>query len=126
MPLYLHIYLIAALNSKIFPKAFKLARVIPIYKKVEKSNKNKYRPISVLPVLSLIFEKHVNLHLKSYLESDKSLYSRQSGFRSNHSCQTALIKIIDEWLSAIDNNEIVGTLFIDLSKAFDLIKYDNL
>jgi len=55
--------LIAALNSKIFPKAFKLARVIPIYKKVEKSNKNKYRPISVLPVLSLIFEKHVNLHL---------------------------------------------------------------
>ena len=61
--LYLHIYLIAALNSNYSPKAFKLAKVTPIYKKSEKSNKNKYRPISVLPVLSLIFEKHVNLHL---------------------------------------------------------------
>jgi len=54
------------------------------------------------------------------------LYSRQSGFRSNHSCQTALIQNIDEWLSAIDNNEIVGTLFIDLSKAFDFVNHDIL
>ena len=74
----------------------------------------------MLPVLSLIFE------INTCKPSFKLLYSRQSGFRSNHSCQTALIKSIDEWLSAINNNEIVGTLFIDLSKAFDLIKYDNL
>ena len=53
-------------------------------------------------------------------------YNRHSGFRSNHFCQTALIKSIDEWLSAIDNNEIVGTLFIDLSTAFDLVNYDIL
>jgi len=54
------------------------------------------------------------------------LYSRQSGFRSNHSCQTALIKNIEEWLSAIKNTELVGTLFIDLSKAFDLGNHDIL
>ena len=70
-------------------------------------------------------KEHVNLHLKSYLESNKLLYSRQSRFRSNHSCQTALI-IIDERLPAIDNNEIVGTLFIVFSKAFDLVNYDIL
>ena len=70
-------------------------------------------------------KEHVNLHLKSYLESNKLLYSRQSRFRSNHSCQTALI-IIDERLPAIDNNEIVGTLFIDLSKAFDFVNHDIL
>ena len=54
---------IAELNSKYYHKAIELANVTPVYKKGEKSNKNKYRPISVLPVLSLIFEKHVNLHL---------------------------------------------------------------
>ena len=47
-------------------------------------------------------------------------------FRSNHFCQTALITIINEWISAIDNNEIAGTLFIDLSKAFDLANYNIL
>ena len=52
-----------SVKQQIFPKAFKLVKITPIYKKGEKSNKNKYRPISVLPVLSLIFEKHVNLHL---------------------------------------------------------------
>ena len=68
--------------------------------------------------------KHVNLHLKSYPECNKLLYYRQSGFRSNHSCQTALIKYIDEWLSAIDNNEIVSTVFIYLSIAFDFVNHD--
>ena len=97
---YIHVFNCSG-KQQIFPIAFKLA-------KGEKSNKNNYRPISVLPVLSLIFEKHVNLYLKSYLESNKLLYSRQSGFRSNNSCQTALIKNIDGWLSAIDKNEIVG------------------
>ena len=51
-------------------------------------------------------------------------YNRQYGFRSNHSCQTALIQIIDEWLYATDNNEIVGTAYIDLSKEFDLVNHD--
>lgn len=48
-------------------------------------------------------------------------YSRQSGFRKNHSCQTALVKLVDEWIGAIDKNEFVGTIFLDLSKAFDLV-----
>ena len=105
LPLYLHIYSIAALNSKYSPQGFKLANVTPIYKKGEHSNKNNYGPISVLPVLSLIFEKNrVNLYLKSYLESNKWLYSRQSGFRSNHSCQTAPIKMINEWLKLLIND----------------------
>ena len=60
-------------------------------------------------------------HLKLYLNSHKLLYDRQSGFRNNLSCETALTAIIDDWITAIDNNEIVGTVFIDLSKAFDLV-----
>ena len=48
-------------------------------------------------------------------------YQRQSGFREHHSRQTALLKIIDDWLTAIDKNMVSGSLFIDLSQAFDLV-----
>ena len=76
-----------------------------------------YRPISILPVISLIFERHVNLHFKVFLENNM-LYDRQSGFRENHSRQTALIRLVDDWILAVDKNEVVGTLLLDLSKAY--------
>ena len=76
--------------------------------------------------MSLIFERHVNLHFKTIIEANDLLYSRQSGFREIHSCQTSLIRIIDDWITAIDNNQIVGTLMLDLSKAFDLVNHSIL
>ena len=71
-------------------------------------------------------ERHVNLHLKAYLELNSLFYFGQSGFREHHSCQTALIKIIDDWLSAINENKIAGSLFLDFSKAFDLVDHSPL
>ena len=65
----------------------------------------------VLPITSIILERHVNLNLKAYLELNLLFYFRKSGFREHHSCQTALIKIIDDWLSAINQNKIAGSLF---------------
>ena len=84
------------------------------------------RPIFVLPITSLILERHVNFHLKAYLELDSLFYFRQSGFREHHSCQTALIKIINDWLSAINENKIAGSLFLDFSKAFDMVDHSLL
>jgi len=81
---------------------------------------------SILPVISLIVERYVSKYLKNYLETNNLLYNRQSGFRKHHLCQTALIKILDDWISAVDKNEIVGTLFLDLSKVFDLVNHDIL
>ena len=112
-----------SIRSSTYPKLFKEAKVIPIYKKGPRYDKSNYRPISVLPILSLIFERHVSIQLKMFLEECNLFYSRQSGFRSNHSCQTALVKLVDEWISAIDKHEIVGTIFLDLSKAFDLVDH---
>jgi len=112
-----------SINTCIFPQEFKNAKVVPIYKKGLKNDKANYRPISILPIIALIFERHVSSHLKQYFENNNLFYSRQSGFRSNHSCQTAIVKLLDDWISAIDNNEIVGTLFLDLSKAFDLVDH---
>ena len=100
--------------------------IYKIHKKGPKLDYTNYRPISVLPITSLILERHVNLHLKAYLELNSLFYFRQSGFREHHSCQTALIKSIDDWLSAINENKIAGSLFLDFSKAFDMVDHSLL
>ena len=58
----------------------------------------------------------------NYLESNRLLYD-QSGFRRVHSCQTALTKIVENWLNALNNSETIGTVFLDLTKAFDLVNH---
>jgi hypothetical protein len=57
--------------------------------------KGNYRPISILPVLSKVLERHVSNHLKLFLETNSLFQPNQSGFRTNYSCETALTSIID-------------------------------
>lgn len=115
-----------SLNVGKFPKQLKIAKVFPIFKSGSKSDPSNYRPISILPTISKIFEKHVNKHLMGYLNKYKLIHECQSGFRQKHSCQTALVKLIDQWMACIDNGDIVGTLFIDFRKAFDMVDHSLL
>ena len=85
-----------------------------------------YRPISVLPILSKPLERHVASAYLQFLTSNNLLYGNQSAYRPHHSCETALLNISDNWLKAMDNSELVGTVFLDLSKAFDLVNHDIL
>ena len=55
---------------------------------------------------------------------NKLLYKNQSAYRLHHSCETALLNISDKWLKAMDNSHLVGTVFLDLSKAFDLVSHN--
>ena len=109
-----------------FPDALKLAKLIPIHKSGAKDDPANYRPISILSVLSKIIEKHVTKHLFAYLNKYKILHTSQSGFRKNHSCNTALINLIDRWLKNIDKGEINGAVFFDLRKAFDVVDHNLL
>jgi len=109
-----------------FPGKFKTAKVTPIFKKGSKLDKNNYRPISILPVLSKILERHVSNHMRDFLETHKLIFKMQSGFRKNHSCETALTAIIDDWIEAINDKKFVGTIFLDLTKAFDLVNHSLL
>jgi len=87
---------------------------------------NNYRPISVLPVLSKVIERHVHDTLNSYLCDDNLLYPKQSGFRKRHSTETALIEIIDELLLDLDNDRVSSMILIDYGKAFDMVDHSIL
>ena len=105
----------------VYPTEWKMARVTPVFKKGVKSNLNNYRPISVIPVVSKVFEKIVYDQLYQYLNDNQLLSSCQSGFRSLHSTLTALLEATNSWSVNIGNGFLNGVVFIDLKKAFDTI-----
>ena len=107
-----------------FPISWKTAKVRPVYKKKgEQSVKLNYRPISVLPILSKIYERHFCDSLCTYLSVNNLLYGLQSGFRRNHSTESALIRLVD--LFELDQERpVIYVLIIGYSKAFDLINQE--
>ena len=109
-----------------FPDLLKVAKVIPIPKVNNANTLDKFRPISILPILSKPLERYIHFQLSTYLTNNNLLYSLQSGFRPEHSCHTSLIHLCDTWLKAINNRNMVGVVFLDLRKAFDLVDHEIL
>ena len=112
-----------SIQSSLYPNALIKPKGTPILKKGSKADVNNYRPISVLPIINSIFERHISNCLVNYLESNSLLYNHVSGSRKVHPCQTELTKIVDNSLHAINNSETVGTVFLDLTKAVDLVNH---
>ena len=115
-----------SINTGIFPDKWKEARVLPLHKSGLTDDPYNYRPISILSVLSKIIERHVHDQIYKHLSEHNLLYEYQSGFRPQHSCEAALLQMIDTWLKAIDDNQLVGTIFLDLQKAFDVVDHSIL
>ena len=115
-----------SISTGIFPECLKQAKVIPVHKSGQYNDPANYRPISILPILSTIIEKNVTKHLFAYLNKYGLLHKFQSGFRKNHSCNTALINLVDKWLTNVDQGEIIGAIFFDLRKAFDVVDHQLL
>ena len=111
------------ISSGIFPDKLKLAGIIPLHKGGCKEDPNNYRPISLLPTLSKLIERHIANQMTEYFQTTNILNERQSGFRQHHSCQTALIRLVDSWLTAMDEGNVIGTVFLDFKKAFDLVDH---
>ena len=109
-----------------FPDLWKVARIIPIFKEGDKTEKSNYRPISVLPVISKLFEKLVFNQLYRYMKENSLFTSDQSGFLRLHSTLTCLIKMSDDWYNGLDLGKLVGLVFIELKKEFDTVDHDIL
>ena len=114
------------LETGIFPSGLKLSKIIPLYKKGDKNLLSNYRPISLLPTMSKIFERVIYNQLYSYFTSNNLLSEQQYGFRAKHSTELAAIKLVDYIKTEIDNKYTPVNIYIDLSKAFDTINYDIL
>ena len=114
------------IEQSIVPPILKTAKVVPIPKCKDLSDLNNFRPISILTVLSKPLEKHIHKHLMKYLESNCLLHPLQSGFRHHHSYQTAIVRLCDEWLTAINQRKMTGAIFLDFKKAFDLVNHNIL
>ena len=87
---------------------------------------NNYRPVSLLCILSKVFEKVMYSRLVHFLESFKILIENQFGFRKQHSSYMALMIIMDKLIKALDDGDFVIGVFLDFSKAFDTDDHDIL
>ena len=83
-----------------------------------------YRPVSILPVVSKFFERAIYQQLIDYFEN--IFHPSLSAFRPGYGCNTALLKIIEDWKQAVDKNHYVAAVLMDLSKAFDCLPHDLL
>ena len=113
-----------SLESGCFPNKLKLAEVTPVSKREDELSKENYRPVSVLSHASKIFERIVFNQMNLFFESKFS--PQLTGFRKNHSTQNALLNMIEKWRHALDKGKKVGTIFMDLSKAFDTLNHNLL
>lgn len=110
----------------IFPDMLKIARVCPIHKGGTDHSTNNYRPISVLPVLSKVFETIMNVRIECFITKYNILCEAQHGFRKGRSCEQALLKAKHEIIDNFEQRLYTIGLFIDLRKAFDSVNNDVL
>ena len=110
-----------SLSSSIFPTGLKYADIIPVFKKDDKTNKENYRPISILPNLSKIYERLMDDQLYPYFNKIFSKF--QCGFRKGFNSQQCLLSMIEKWRRSLDSGGHAGAFLTDLLKAFDCINH---
>ena len=105
-----------------FPEILKHADITPLYKKGKKDIKGNYRPVSILPNLSKIFEKCMFEQMSQFFENIFSKY--QCGFRKCFSTQQCLLAMLEKWKRCVDDIKMFGALLTDLSKGFDCLDHE--
>ena len=123
-----HIFYISltSLQTGIFPDGMKTARVIPLFKNGNINDFTNYRPISLLSQFSKILEKIFHKRMMSFIEEKNILYESQYGFRKNMSTSLAMLELVENITTSIDDCKSTVGIFIDLKKAFDTVDHDIL
>ena len=112
-----------SLSEGIFPEYFKTAKIIPIFKTGDSNSTVNYRPISILPFLSKIFEKLMCARLDSYLKSNNILCTNQFGFRKNSNTSEAIIEFLDYASSSLDSKQSNIAVYLEKHSTQLIITY---
>ena len=117
-----------SINTGIFPDSLNIAKILPIYKgnNLDFNSLNNYRPISILPAISKLFERVIYNQLYQYFIKNNLLYESQYGFRTKHSTELAALELIDRVNNLLNTGNTPLAVFLDLSKAFDTIDHNIL
>ena len=102
-----------SISTGSYPENLKLAKVIPIFKKNDKLEINNYRPISVLPVISKVFENVMHTQLLEYFTENNLLSSQQYGFRPNRSTELATLELMDRNIHHMNENHCPVNIYLD-------------
>jgi hypothetical protein len=115
----------SCIKASYFPEAWKIARISPIPKVNQPKIEQDYRPISILPALSKVFERLVSHQVNAYIK-DLALFNDSiTGFRKGHSTVTTLLGIRDDIVRAMRRGEVTLMVLADYSKAFDTINFKS-
>ena len=117
-----HIYNLS-LNSGVFPDVWKTAKVKPVYKKGDKYDMRNYRPISIIPVFAKLLERLMYNRIISFLYDNKIFSEAQNGFRKGKSIDTAVQSFIERIPEALDERVHTTGIFLDLTKAYDVLNH---
>ena len=104
------------------PSSWKLGEIVPVHKKECTLTKTNYRPITILPVLSKVFEKLVHSRLASHFED--VYHNNVFAYRGYHGCDTAILSLTEQFKKELDNHKVISLVSMDLSKAFDILAHD--
>ena len=115
-----------SLQTSVFPSAWKISEVTPLFKEGDHEVANNNRPLSLLPAISKICERVALNQLTSYMNEKKCLSKHQSGNKKLHSCETLGVFMTDKVFKAMDSKELTVIVLLDFSKAFDSIDHRKL
>ena len=101
-----------------------LADITPVPKEEHCTYKERFRPISVLPAGSKVFERILHKQISTYIDTYLSPYL--CGYRKDYCAQHAILTLFEKWRVALDNKGFGGTIVMDLSKAFDTLNHELL
>ena len=111
------------LQQGIFPKELKIANVLPLYKACDPCVFDNYLPVSLLCILSKVYEKVMYNSLLKFREGYNIIFENQLGFRKLHSSYMALMVLTDKLIKSLENGKSVIGVFLDFSKAFDTVDH---
>ena len=111
-------------NDQRYPITLKVADITPLHNKDEKTLTKNYRPVSLIPIVSKLYERNMYNQINDFIQEQLSPYL--FGFRKGHSTEQCLVIMLEKWKKALDKKSNAGAILTDLSKAFDSLSHELL